>query len=92
MRLNTKLNLKVFFICGSYIRNIFQLGLKNIYESNNELVFESNMIPALSFVPESKTQIVLDVVTEDSCSVANKETDISQSDDKKEDKLMAFFQ
>ena len=50
------------------------------------------MIPALSFVPESKTEIVLDVVIEESCSVANKETDISQIDDKKEDNLMAYFQ
>ena len=49
------------------------------------------MIPALSFVPESKVEIGFDLVIEEICSVATK-LDISQNDLEKLDELTAYFQ
>ena len=46
-----------FHLCQSFMRKISELGLKKTYESNSELVLALNMIPALSFVPESKVEI-----------------------------------
>ena len=43
------------------MRKISELGLKKTYESNSELVLALNMIPALSFVPESKVEIGFDL-------------------------------
>ena len=67
------------------------MGLKKTYESNSELVLALNMIPALSFVPESKVEIGFDLVIEEICSVATK-LDISQNDLEKLDELTAYFQ
>ena len=73
------------------MQKIFDFGLKKTYESNSELVLALNMIPALSFVPESKVEIGFDLFIEEICSVATKR-DISQNDLKKLDELTAYFQ
>ena len=73
------------------MRKLSELGLKNTYESNSELVLALNMIPALSFVSESKVEIGFDLVIEEKkCSVATK-LDISQNDLGKLDELTAYF-
>ena len=80
-----------FHLCQSFMRKISELGLKKTYESNSELVLALNMIPALSFVPESKVEIGFDLVIEEICSVATK-LDISQNNLEKLDELTAYFQ
>ena len=80
-----------FHLCQSFMRKISELGLKKTYEPNSELVLALNMIPALSFVPESKVEIGFDLVIEEICSVATK-LDISQNDLEKLDELTAYFQ
>ena len=80
-----------FHLCQNFMRKISELGLKKTYESNSELVLALNMIPALSFVPDSKVKIGLDLVIEEICSVATK-LNISQKDLKKLDDLTAYFQ
>ena len=80
-----------FHLCQSFMRKKSELGLKKTYESNSELVLALNMIPALSFVPESKVEIGFDLVIEEICSVATK-LDISQNDLEKLDELTAYFQ
>ena len=73
------------------MRKLSELGLKNTYESNSELVLALNMIPALSFVSESKVEIGFDLVIEEKkCCVATK-LDISQNDLGKLDELTAYF-
>ena len=65
------------------MRKISELGFKKTHESNSELVLALNMIPALSFVPESKLKIGFDLVIEEICCVATKKfqkLDVSQND------------
>ena len=83
-----------FKICPSQFYQLYtvsELGLKKTYELNSELVLALNMIPALSFVPESKVEIGFDLVIEEICSVATK-LDISQNYLEKLDELTAYFQ
>ena len=54
------------------MQKISELGLKKTYESNSQLVLALNMIPALSFMRESKVKIGFDLVIEEICSVATK--------------------
>ena len=49
-----------FHLSQSFMRKRSELCLKNTYESNSELVLALNMVPALSFVPESKVEIGFD--------------------------------
>ena len=81
-----------FHLCQSFMRKKSELGLKKTYESesNSELALALNMIPALSFVPESKVEIGFDLVIEEISSVPTK-LDISQNDLKKIDELTAHF-
>ena len=80
-----------FNLCQSFKRKICELGHKKAYESNSELVLALNMILALSFVPESKAEIGIDLVIDEICSVATK-LDNSQNDLEKLDELTAYFQ
>ena len=55
-----------------FSKKFSKLFLKKTYELNSELVLVLNIIPALSFVPESKVETGFDLVTEEICSVATK--------------------
>ena len=68
-----------FPLCQSFMRKLSDLGLEKNYESNSEQNFALNVIPALSFLPESKVKIWFLLVKEEIGSVASK-TDNSQND------------
>ena len=72
------------------MRKIYEFGLKKTSESNSELVLALNMIPVLSFVPESKMETGFDLVIEEICSVATK-LDRSQNDLEKLYELTALI-